>query len=334
MGGTETNGKGRFAGIERPYTQEDVERLRGRFRVEHTIARLGAERLWKLMQTEPYVAALGALTGAQAVQMVKAGLKAIYLSGWQVAADGNLSAHTYPDQSLYPGEQRACARQAHEQRAAPRRPDRRSRRQERHVLARARPRGRRSRLRRSSERVRAHEVVHRGRGRRRALRGPALVREEVRPPGREGAHPDEPLHPHARLRSARGRRARRADGPRRPHRRALRDAAHERRRRARPRVPDRASAPPRASSASSPESRRRSRGRSPTRRTPICSGARPRRPTSTRRQRSPRRCMLSTRASCSRTTARRPSTGGSTSTTRRSRRSSRSSRAWATGSSS
>ncbi len=102
MGGTDTNGKGRFAGIERPYTQEDVERLQGRFHVEHTIARLGAERLWKLMETEPYVAALGALTGAQAVQMVKAGLKAIYLSGWQVAADGNLSAHTYPDQSLYP----------------------------------------------------------------------------------------------------------------------------------------------------------------------------------------------------------------------------------------
>jgi len=102
MGGTGTNGQERWAGIERPYSQEDVERLQGRFRVEHTIARLGAERLWQLMASEPYVAALGALTGAQAVQMVKAGLKAIYLSGWQVAADGNLSAHTYPDQSLYP----------------------------------------------------------------------------------------------------------------------------------------------------------------------------------------------------------------------------------------
>jgi len=100
MSGTGTNG--RWTGVERPYTQEDVERLQGRYRVEHTIARLGAERLWKLMESEPYVAALGALTGAQAVQMVKAGLKAIYLSGWQVAADGNLSAHTYPDQSLYP----------------------------------------------------------------------------------------------------------------------------------------------------------------------------------------------------------------------------------------
>ena len=100
--GASANGGDRWAGVERPYTQADVERLRGRFHVEHTIARLGAERLWRLMQDEPYVAALGAVTGAQAVQMVKAGLKAIYLSGWQVAADANLSGHTYPDQSLYP----------------------------------------------------------------------------------------------------------------------------------------------------------------------------------------------------------------------------------------
>ena len=97
-----TNARGRWAGIERPYTEGDVERLRGRFRIEHTVARLGAERLWRLLDSEPYIAALGALTGAQAVQMVKAGLNAIYLSGWQVAADGNLAAHTYPDQSLYP----------------------------------------------------------------------------------------------------------------------------------------------------------------------------------------------------------------------------------------
>jgi len=102
MHSNRTNGTNRWAGIERPYTEADVERLRGRFRVEHTVARLGAERLWRLLDSEPYVAALGALTGAQAVQMVKAGLKAIYLSGWQVAADGNLAAHTYPDQSLYP----------------------------------------------------------------------------------------------------------------------------------------------------------------------------------------------------------------------------------------
>ena len=92
----------RWQGIRRPYDAEQVVRLRGSMPVEHTIARLGADRLWRLITTEPYVAALGALTGGQAVQMVKAGLKAIYLSGWQVAADANLGAQTYPDQSLYP----------------------------------------------------------------------------------------------------------------------------------------------------------------------------------------------------------------------------------------
>jgi isocitrate lyase len=93
---------GRWSGVERSYGQEDVERIRGRFHIEHTVARLGAERLWKLLHAEDHVAALGAMTGAQAVQMVKAGLQAIYVSGWQVAADANLAGHTYPDQSLYP----------------------------------------------------------------------------------------------------------------------------------------------------------------------------------------------------------------------------------------
>src|SRR4249919_2829920 len=93
---------GRWEGIERPYSAEDVLRLRGTVQVEHTLARLGAERLWSLLHTEDYVPALGALTGGQAVQMVKAGLNAIYLSGWQVAADANLGGSTYPDQSLYP----------------------------------------------------------------------------------------------------------------------------------------------------------------------------------------------------------------------------------------
>ena len=93
---------GRWDGIERPYGRSDVERLRGSVHIEHSLARLGAERLWTLLHEKPYVAALGALTGAQAVQMVKAGLDAIYLSGWQVAADGNLAGETYPDQSLYP----------------------------------------------------------------------------------------------------------------------------------------------------------------------------------------------------------------------------------------
>jgi isocitrate lyase len=92
----------RWAGIERPYTAEDVVRLRGSVNVEQTLARRGAERLWALLHEEDYVAALGALSGGQAVQMVKAGLKAIYLSGWQVAADANLGEHVYPDQSLYP----------------------------------------------------------------------------------------------------------------------------------------------------------------------------------------------------------------------------------------
>ena len=92
----------RFAGIERPYSRDDVDRLRGSIQIEHTLARRGAEKLRKLLQAEDFVAALGALTGNQAVQQVRAGLKAIYLSGWQVAADANLAGEMYPDQSLYP----------------------------------------------------------------------------------------------------------------------------------------------------------------------------------------------------------------------------------------
>ena len=92
----------RWSGVERTYCAEDVVRLRGRIVEESTLARRGAERLWDLLHTRDYVNALGALSGQQAVQMVKAGLEAIYLSGWQVAADANLSGQTYPDQSLYP----------------------------------------------------------------------------------------------------------------------------------------------------------------------------------------------------------------------------------------
>src|SRR5687768_4087336 len=92
----------RWNGIRRDYTERDVEKLRGSVRVEHTLARLGAERLWELLHTRNYVHALGALSGNQAMQMVKAGLEAIYLSGWQVAADANLAGQMYPDQSLYP----------------------------------------------------------------------------------------------------------------------------------------------------------------------------------------------------------------------------------------
>jgi isocitrate lyase len=92
----------RWDGITRDYTADDVLRLRGSIDIQHTLAELGAERLWKLLNDEPFVAALGALTGNQAIQQVRAGLKAIYLSGWQVAADANLSGNMYPDQSLYP----------------------------------------------------------------------------------------------------------------------------------------------------------------------------------------------------------------------------------------
>src|SRR2546423_2379296 len=98
------NGKsdGRVDAIQRPYSESDIERLRGTLQIEHTLARRGAERLRELIGRDGYVRALGAMTGNQAVQQVKAGLQAIYLSGWQGAADGHLAGETYPDQSLYP----------------------------------------------------------------------------------------------------------------------------------------------------------------------------------------------------------------------------------------
>src|SRR6185436_2122966 len=92
----------RWKGVERPYQPEDVARLRGSVHIEHSLAHLGAEKLWKFVNEKPFVNALGALTGNQAMQQVKAGLDAIYLSGWQVAGDANLSGEMYPDQSLYP----------------------------------------------------------------------------------------------------------------------------------------------------------------------------------------------------------------------------------------
>src|SRR5213082_1770725 len=99
---TQWSSDDRWSGIARTYRAEDVVRLRGSVVEEHTLARLGAERLWQLLLSDQPVRALGALTGGQAVQMVRAGLEAIYLSGWQVAADANLAGSTYPDQSLYP----------------------------------------------------------------------------------------------------------------------------------------------------------------------------------------------------------------------------------------
>src|SRR6266566_3871525 len=100
----EWSSNSRWAGVTRPYSVEEVERLRGSIRIEYTLAHRGAERLWNLLQSEPYVPALGAMTGNQAIQQVKAGLLAIYVSGWQVAADANDAGQMYPDQSLYPAD--------------------------------------------------------------------------------------------------------------------------------------------------------------------------------------------------------------------------------------
>src|SRR5258708_3270213 len=100
--GLDRPGPDRWNGTRRDYSQAQVERLMGSVRIEHSLAELGARRLWQLLHNRPYVQTLGAYTGNQAVQMVKAGLEAIYLSGWQVAADANLAGQVYPDQSLYP----------------------------------------------------------------------------------------------------------------------------------------------------------------------------------------------------------------------------------------
>ena len=137
----------RWRGIERPYSGEDVVRLRGSVRVEHTIARLGAERLWELLGTRDYIAALGAMTGGQAVEMLKAGLEAIYLSGWQVAADANLVRTDVPGPVALPGELRPGRGPPAEQRADARGPDRVVRGL-RHPSAPADRRGRRGRVRR------------------------------------------------------------------------------------------------------------------------------------------------------------------------------------------
>ena len=143
----------RFAGIRRDYAPEDVARLAGSFRVRHTLAEMGAARLWQLLQTQPFVPTLGALTGNQAVQQVKAGLNAIYMSGWQVAADANTAGQMYPDQSLYPVEFRAERGAADQQRIAPSRSDRTVGRRRRDILDGADRRRRGSRVRRRAERL-------------------------------------------------------------------------------------------------------------------------------------------------------------------------------------
>ena len=146
----------RWSGIERPYTAADVERLRGTVHVEHSLARLGAERLWELMQIPHLRPALGAMTGNQAIEMVEAGLEAIYVSGWQVAGDANTAGQVYPDQSLYPADScRSCAAASTTRCCAPTRSG--TGRQERQALAGAAGGRRRSRIRRHAERLRADE---------------------------------------------------------------------------------------------------------------------------------------------------------------------------------
>src|SRR6201985_3132471 len=205
----------RWAGITRDYSAQDVIRLRGSVVEEHTLARRGANRLWELLHTEDAVRALGAITGNQAVQMVKAGLQAIYLSGWQVAADGNLAGQTYPDQSLYPAN--SVPQMVRRINNAMLRADQIAW-SERSIESCAPKQqwlgaivgGGGGGLRRPAECLRADEGDDRGGRGRRALRGPAVVGEEVRAPRREGPHPDRAAHQDADRRPARRQRARRA----------------------------------------------------------------------------------------------------------------------------
>jgi isocitrate lyase len=142
----------RWQGVRRPYSAEDVLKLRGNLTIEYTFAKIGAKRLWYLINHEDYVPALGALTGNQAVQQVEAGLKAIYLSGWQVAADANLAGEMYPDQSLYPIQQRTGGGPAHQQRPAACRPDSGAgRKKDRSLLVRPHRRRCRGRIRRPAQ---------------------------------------------------------------------------------------------------------------------------------------------------------------------------------------
>ena len=193
--------------------------------IEHTLARLGAERLWKLLHEDAYVAALGALTGNQAVQMVKAGLKAIYLSGWQVAADANLAGQMYPDQSLYPAN--SVPQVVRRINQALQRADQIHHAEGKDdtywfapIVADAE-----AGFGGAAERLRADEVHDRGRRGGRALRGSARLREEVRPHGRQSADPDAGRRQASRRGAAGGRRAGRADAYDRAHRRQRREPA-------------------------------------------------------------------------------------------------------------
>ena len=223
----------RWKGIKRGYSAEDVVRLRGSVHIEHTLARRGAEKLWKLVNDEPYVNTLGALTGNQALQQVKAGLKAIYLSGWQVAADANIAGEMYPDQSLYPVNSvpmvvrrinNTFMRADQIQHMEGKQRDR---------FLRADRRRCRGGIRRGAQRLRADESDDRGGCRRRPFRGPARRGEEVRPHGRQGARSDARSRRKADRGAARRRLHGRADDRARPHRCRGGRSAHFRHRRQR-----------------------------------------------------------------------------------------------------
>ena len=210
----------RWADVKRPYSAEDVVRLRGAVKIEYTLARLGAERLWRLLHTEPYVRALGAQTGhpgrADGAGRAEGDLR-------QRLAGGRRHEHRRADLSRpkpVPGRQRADAGAADQQRLAAGRPDRAQRGDRRPdaALARAHRGRRRGRLRRRAQRLRVDEGHDRGRGRRRALRRPALLVEEMRPHGRQGAGAHPGGHRQARGGPAGRRRAGRAHADRRPHR--------------------------------------------------------------------------------------------------------------------
>ena len=160
---------------KRGYDAADVVKLRGSVKIEHTLAKLGAEKLWKKCSEMPFVNSLGALTGNQAMQQVKAGVPAIYLSGWQVAADANDSLSMYPDQSLYATTSVPTVVRRINNALMRAGPDPDHGRQGRHRLVRADRRRRRVGLRRRAERLRADEGDDRRRRRRRALRGPARL---------------------------------------------------------------------------------------------------------------------------------------------------------------
>jgi hypothetical protein len=237
----------RWKGVKRGYSAADVVRLRGSLQIEYTLAKRGAEKLWDKVNggaKKGYVNAFGAITAGQAMQQAKAGLEAVYLSGWQVAADGNTSETMYPDQSLYAYDSvptmvrrinNTFKRADEIQWGRGINPGR----QGLHRLLPAHRGRRRSRLRRRAERLRTDEEHDRRRRRRRALRRPAGRRQEVRPHGWQGAGAHAGSLREADRRAFRRRRDGRAHHRAGPYRRRSRQPDHQRPRRQRQALPDR-----------------------------------------------------------------------------------------------